>query len=192
MVPDRRLECGRVREATGNVDTRREGPEAGPAAVAQKAGSLARDPLPVAMRDLVTVDIGAPRDRVAALFADPRNNPQWMEDVERYEPLQGNPGMPGSSYRLVPKKGKMVFVATVVERSLPRELRLDLQASNVAVVVKGTLSELSSTSTRLVSEEVFTFKGPFGKAMGLFARGAIRKAHRDHMKAFKRFAERQA
>lgn len=47
----------------------------------------------------------------------------------------------------------------------------------------------SSSRTRLVSEELFTFKGALGAVLGFLARGAIKKAHRRHMEWFKRFAE---
>jgi hypothetical protein len=89
----------------------------------------------------------------------------------------------------VPKKGKMVFVATVLARNLPTESHLSLEASNVTVSVKGTLVALSSDRTRLTSEEVFSFKKPINRVFGFLARGAIRNAHRRHMEAFKRFAE---
>lgn len=36
--------------------------------------------------------------------------------------------MPGSTYRLVPKSGAMIFVATVVSRDLPNEICLSLDA----------------------------------------------------------------
>ena len=112
----------------------------------------------------------------------------WM-NVERVETISGQLGMPGSKYRLVPKKGKMVFVATVLARKLPSESRLSLEASNVTVSVKGLCVALSSDRTRLTSEEVFSFKGPLSKVFGFLAQGAIRRAHRRHMEAFKRFAE---
>jgi hypothetical protein len=38
---------------------------------------------------------------------------------------------------------------------------------------------------------VFCFKSFWSKAFGLLARRSIRKAHRGHMEAFKRFAERR-
>lgn len=142
------------------------------------------------MKDTVVVRINGPLDRVAELFADPSNNTSWMDDVERYEPLSGEQGMPGSTYRLIPRKGSMVFTATVVERKLPRELRLRLEASNVGVDVHATLSTLANGQTRLVSEEEFEFKG-LAKLFSVFARPAIRKAHRQHMEAFKQFAERK-
>lgn len=143
------------------------------------------------MKSIVAVDINAPQEEVAALFANPGNNAKWMEEVERYEPVSGEQGMPGSTYRLIPNKGSMVFTATVVSRNLPNKLRLRLEASNVTVDVRGTMSTLPGSGTRLVSEEVFKFKGVWSWVFGLLARRAIRKAHRTHMEAFKRFAERQ-
>jgi hypothetical protein len=112
-----------------------------------------------------------------------------MDDVDRVETISGQLGMPGSKYRLVPKKGKMVFVATVLARNLPSESHLSLEASNVTVSMKGLFGALSSDRTRLTSEEVFSFKGPLSKVFGFLAQGAIRRAHRRHMEAFKRFAE---
>jgi hypothetical protein len=59
------------------------------------------------MKSVVEFDIQAPHDKVAALFADPGNNLKWMHDLDRCEPMTGSPGMPGSTYRMVPKKGEM-------------------------------------------------------------------------------------
>jgi len=141
------------------------------------------------MKSVIELEIDVPQARLAALFADPQQNTKWMDDVERVEAISGQLGMPGSQYRLVPKKGKMVFVATVLDRNLPTEAHLSLEASNVTVSVKGTFVALSSDRTRLTSEEVFSFKGPLNRAFGFLARGAIKNAHRRHMKAFKCFAE---
>jgi hypothetical protein len=143
------------------------------------------------MRSIVIVDIDAPQEEVATLFANPDNNAKWMEDIERIEPVSGNKGMTGSTYRLIPRHGSMLFTATVVSRTLPNQLRLSLDASTVTVDVHGTLSMLSDGRTRLVSEEVFKFKGILNAAFGLLARRAIRKAHHRHIEAFKRFVERQ-
>jgi hypothetical protein len=143
------------------------------------------------MKSIVELDIQVPQERLATLFADPENNMKWMDDLDRYEPVSGQPGLPGSKYRLVPKKGKMVFVATVLSRDLPNESRLSLDASNVAVSITGRFVALSPEKTRLISEEVFSFKGLVSKFFGFFAQGAIRKAHRRHMEAFKRFAEQR-
>jgi hypothetical protein len=141
------------------------------------------------MKSVIELEIDVRQERLAALFADPQQNTRWMDDVDRVETISGQLGMEGSKYRLVPKKGKMVFVATVLARNLPTESHLSLEASNVTVSVKGTLVALSSDRTRLTSEEVFSFKKPINRVFGFLARGAIRNAHRRHMEAFKRFAE---
>jgi hypothetical protein len=144
------------------------------------------------VKSTVEVNIDLPQRRLAALFADPTFSTKWMDDIERYEPVSGQPGAPGSKYRLVPKDGNMVFVATVIANDLPNESRLVLEAPNVTVAITARYVAVSPHASRLVSEEVFTFKSLAGKIMGLFAGPAIRKVHRRHMEAFKRFAERGA
>jgi hypothetical protein len=142
------------------------------------------------MKSVVELDVNVPQRPLAELYANPEYMTEWMDDLDRYEPLRGEPGAPGSQFRLVPKSGDMVFVATVVSRALPDEVRLQLDASTVAVAVKARFVPRSPETTRLVSEEVFTFKGVFNTLFGMFARASIRKAHRRHIEAFKRFAER--
>lgn len=141
------------------------------------------------VKSIVQLDINLPQQRLASLFADPTLSTKWMDDVERYEPLSGQPGAPGSKYRLVPKKGDMVFVATVVSNDLPNESRLSLEASNLTVSITARYLAIDNGRSRLISEEVFAFKTVVGRIMSFVARGAIRKAHRRHMEAFKRFAE---
>ena len=141
------------------------------------------------MKSVVETEIHVPQAILADLYADPKQNTKWMDDIERIEPIIGMLGMPGSKYRLVPKKGDMVFVATVIDRNLPTELHLSLEASNVTISVKGLFTALSPASTRLTHEQVYSFKGLFYNLVGFMARRAIKKAQRRHMEAFKRFAE---
>ncbi len=144
------------------------------------------------MKSVVDLQIDAPRERVAKLFADPALMPQWMDDLERVEPITGEPGMPGSQFRLVAKEGGMDFVATILARDLPDELRLRLDAPTVAVAISGRLIAASPATTRLISEEVFRFQGLFGRVIGVLARRTIRRTHRRHIEAFQRLAESEA
>jgi hypothetical protein len=144
------------------------------------------------MKSRIELEIGARQAEVAELLADPRHNPQWMDDLERVEPLSGEIGQAGSVYRLVPKRGTLVFVAKVVKRAMPSELRLRLDAPRVCVAVTDTLFPLADRKTKLISEEIFTFNGLVGKVIGFFAQRSIAGAHRRHMEAFKRFAESRA
>jgi len=141
------------------------------------------------MKSIVSVEIRAPRDAVARLFADPRRNNLWMPDIDRVEPLSGVLGTVGSTYRLVPKEGSRGFVVTIVTRDLPRESRINLQSPTVDVAIRGTLESEAADRTRLTSEEHFMFKGFWNKVLGALARPAISKAHRRSMDAFKQFAE---
>ena len=141
------------------------------------------------MRHKVRLIIAEPQERVATLFSDPRNSTAWMHELERYEPLTGQPGEMGSTYRLVPKEGDLVFVATVVFRRHPSEIRLKLDAPSVAVAVTTTFTALPGDQTLLVSEETFTFKSKRDRLLGFMARPAIAKAHKRHIHAFKQFAE---
>ena len=143
------------------------------------------------MKSTVEVEINRPQGESASLYADPRNNPKWMHDIARYEPLSGREGMPGSTYRLVPKEGDMIFTVTVVERNLPDRLNVHLEGSDTDVDVKGTFRSLSPTRAKLISEEVFTFKGGADETVSPSVKEDIKAAHRRHMADFKRFAENQ-
>jgi len=142
------------------------------------------------MKSVVELDINGARERVAELFADPANNPRWMNDLARCEPISGSFGTTGSTYRMVPKTGDMVFVATVVSRNLPDEVKLRLDGKNVVVSITDRFSLSPSGTTRLRSVEEFRFPSVLGRLFGFLLQRSIRKAHRSHMAAFKQFAER--
>jgi hypothetical protein len=141
------------------------------------------------MKSHVELTIDAPQSEVAALLADPRVSPHWMEDFGSYEPLVGEPGAPGSVYRLVSKDGKLDFTAKVVERQLPTKLQLFLDAPSVSVSIKDDFVKIARDKTKLISQEEFQFKGFFNKLFGFLSRPAIHRVHRRQMEAFKRFAE---
>ena len=140
------------------------------------------------MKSVVELDISAPQAKVAKLFEDPHQFPKWMDDVARVEPVNGSGRDWESQFRMVPKRGNLIFTAKVVKRSNARA-HLALDAPNVSVSINGTFMKLSAMKTRLISEEVFTFKGLFGHLFGWIGFVAIMRAHRRHMRAFTRFAE---
>ena len=140
------------------------------------------------VKSTVIVDVDAPPREVASLFADPSLNTKWMHDIERYEPISGKQGMPGSVYRLVPKRGSTLLTATVLKR-FPDQLYLNLEATNMTVEVEGFTRSLENGRTRLVSKESFKFKGVWNRAYGVLAGPAIKMTHRRQIEAFKKFAE---
>jgi hypothetical protein len=142
------------------------------------------------MKSVVELDIHCPREKVAELFADPANSPKWMHDLARCEPVSGSFGTTGSTYRMIPKTGDMVFLATVVARNLPDEVRLRLDGKNVTVSITDRFSITTDGITRLRSVEEFRFTSVIGRLFGFVAQRSIRAAHRFHMESFKEFAER--
>lgn len=137
----------------------------------------------------VELDVEASQEPLARAFAEPRNNPEWMDDVDRIEPLSGELGETGSTYRIVPKRGNRIFIASVTDRALPGELKLFLDSPHVSVSITDTFQRITDHKTKLISEEIFTFKNVFGKIAGFFGQHVIKRAHRRHMEAFKRFGE---
>ncbi|HLO28614.1 MAG TPA: SRPBCC family protein [Anaerolineales bacterium] len=141
------------------------------------------------MKSVVEVEIDMPLQEVAEQYADPHNNPKWMHDLQRYEPIGSDQGMPGSTYRLVPKEGDMIFLATVSERNLPHQLRVNFEAATVDMTMTATMIPLSPTRTKLISEEEFTFKDPENGSVASSVKEAIKAVHRRHIEDFKHFME---
>ena len=144
------------------------------------------------MKSKVELNIAAPQSLVAELFSNPARNPEWMDDVEQIEAVSGRLGEVGSVYRVVPRQGGMRFTGTVLGRNLPDSVQLSLDEETVSVLVHAKFIHLSERVTKLISEEQFTFKGTFKKIFSIFARPAIKRAHRRHMESFKRFAEQES
>lgn len=82
-----------------------------------------------------------------------------------------------------------MFVAMVVERNLPDELKQDLRAPDVDVTVTTTVIALSPAQTKLLSEQVFTFKGVDEVTVSPTVEDAIKAVHRRHIQDFKHFVE---
>jgi Polyketide cyclase / dehydrase and lipid transport len=145
------------------------------------------------MKSVVELEINAPQAKVAELFADPRTFPEWMEDVARIEPVaESAPTLAGRVYRIVPKNGRLAFVARVVRQEPPFRSRLALRSPKISVDVTGRFVKLSERRTKLVAKNVFSFRGLNSRLLGLLGRREIRRMHHRHMESFKRFAEAHA
>ena len=137
------------------------------------------------MKSIFVTEINVPQAKLAEFYTNPENNIKWMHDLERVEHVSGQPGTIGYQYRLVPKKGNMIFVAKLEYIDLPNGAQVLLESSNVNVLVTGTFFAISPEKTRFISEEIFTFKGIFNQIFGFLAQHAIKKAHFKHMNDFR-------
>jgi hypothetical protein len=141
-----------------------------------------------AMLSVVELEICADRETVAELYCDPANNPKWMDDLVRWDRLRGEPGTPGSKYRMLSRDPDMEFVVTILDRA-DDHIRFVLDSADVVVSIHVTFTPSGPGTTRFVSREQFRFQGLRRRIVGALATRAIRKAHRNHVSAFKRFAE---
>ncbi|SHI23034.1 SRPBCC family protein [Ferrimonas marina] len=135
------------------------------------------------------VVIDLPREQVVALFDNPDNLPRWQPDLLSFEPLQGVPGQPGSTCRLLYRMGKreVEMVETVLVRDLPEQFSARYQAKGVDNRCDNRFdSEGARTRWRMESE--FQFRG-WLKLMGWLMPGVFRKQTLQMMNQFKNFAE---
>jgi hypothetical protein len=50
------------------------------------------------MKSVVELDVSVPKGRLSEMFLNPELSTEWMDDVERYEAISGEPGMPGWTF----------------------------------------------------------------------------------------------
>ena len=144
------------------------------------------------MKYTVAIEIEKPIDEVVALFDNADNLYAWMEGLESFEHLSGEPGQVGAKSRLKFKMGKrdIEMVETITVRNLPDEFTGTYDAEGVFNIVKNRFEAISQTRTRYISEQEFQFTG-FMKIFGWLMPGAFRKQSMKYLEAFKAFAESQ-
>lgn len=144
------------------------------------------------MKYTVTIEIEKPIDEVVALFDNADNLYAWMEGLESFEHLSGEPGQVGAKSRLKFKMGKrnIEMIETITVRDLPDEFTGTYDAEGVFNIVKNRFEAINPTRTRYISEQEFQFTG-FMKIFGWLMPGAFRKQSMKYLEAFKTFAESQ-
>jgi carbon monoxide dehydrogenase subunit G len=143
------------------------------------------------MKYTFDIEIDAPLEKVAKLAGDPTKRTEWMDGIESYEKLEGQPGTEDSKSKMVFKVGnmKMAMVGTVVENKLPESFTESIDASNVTTTVVSRFEATSPSKTKYISEQEFNFKGLFNKLVGFLLQNEFKKQTRRHMEGFKQLAE---
>lgn len=144
------------------------------------------------MKYKVEVEIDRPVDEVVNLFDNPDNYEKWMEGLQSYEHLSGEPGQPGAKTKMKFKIGKreIEMVETIVSRNLPSEYTVNYDAKNVHNVVINRFIPVENNRTKYLTENEFQFSG-YMKLFGLFMPGMFKKSSRKYLNDFKNFVERQ-
>ena len=143
------------------------------------------------MKSVFEIEVNVPQEKLAKLFADPENYSKWMGELEGYKIISGKPGMVGSKYRLIQKKGdkKTDFTATVTASDLPNEFSMNVEEPNIAQVsVTAQFIALSPEKTKFISKEEFDFKGISRNIGGFLYQRSIKGDHHRYTMNFKHFA----
>ncbi len=138
------------------------------------------------------IEINQPLDRVVELFDNAENLKEWMEGLQSFEHLSGEPGQVGAKSKLVFLMGKrkIEMIETITKRELPKEFAGTYEAKGVWNSIKNTFEPISDDRTLYISEEEFKFSG-FMKIFGFLMPGMFKKQSMKYLVAFKNFAERQ-
>lgn len=137
-----------------------------------------------------SIEINKPIHEVVALFDNPDHMSKWMEGLQSFEHLSGNPGQTGAKSRLKFKNGRreIEMIETITVRNLPEEFSGVYEAPGVYNMVTNRFRKVDDNKTLYISEQEFQFKG-FMKLIGLLMPGAFKKQSAKFQKDFKRFVE---
>lgn len=142
------------------------------------------------MKYSVSKEIDRPLDEVVEKFDNSENLFKWMEGLQKYEHLSGEPGKPGAKTRLLFQMGnrKIEMIETITVRNLPDEFSATYEAKGVFNIVKNLFKPLDNNRTLCTNDQEFQFKG-FMKVMGFLMPGAFKKQSLQYLKKFKEFVE---
>lgn len=145
------------------------------------------------MKYTVFTDINLPRDRVVELMDNPDNMSKWMDGLQSFEHLSGDPGKPGAKTKMFFQMGKrkIEMIETILENNLPEEISMTFDADKVHNIIRNRFEQLPNGNTRYYTDQTFEFKG-FMKLFGFFMPGAFKKQSQKYLEDFKAFAESES
>ncbi|MBU43696.1 MAG: hypothetical protein CMN76_10780 [Spirochaetaceae bacterium] len=145
------------------------------------------------MRYTTATIINAPLKKVAPYVADPNHFKDWMEGLQSYESISGQPGKTGSKSRLVFQMGnrKIEMIETVEMNTLPDEYRVLYETDGVWNRVRNLFVGLPDGRTRYENDSEFRFKG-FMAILSVFMKGSFKKQTLKYQEDFRKFVEKRA
>lgn len=143
------------------------------------------------MKYTCEVEIHQPIDKVITLFDNPDNLKKWMDGLQSFEHMSGEPGYPGAKSRLKFKMGKreMEMIETITVRNLPEEFSGTYETKGVFNVVRNKFIAVSNDKTKYITEQEFQFQNFIMKLMGFLMPGMFKKQSVKFLENFKHFAE---
>lgn len=143
------------------------------------------------MKYTTEIEINKPIEEVVGKFDNADNMSKWMEGLQSFEHLSGEPGQPGAKSKLKFKMGKreIEMIETISVRNLPDEFSGTYEAKGVYNIVRNKFVKLSENKTKYITEQEFEFKG-FMKIIAFLMPGAFKKQSLKYQTDFKNFVEK--
>jgi len=144
------------------------------------------------MKYVCDIIIDKPLAEVVVLFDNPDNLKEWMDGLQSFEHVDGEPGQPGakSNLNFLHKNKEMVLVETIIERSLPEKFSASYDSGMGYNEVTVSFEEVNANQTKYTTHQFFDLKG-FMKIVGFLFPGTFKKQSMVYLNAFKTFAEKQ-
>ncbi len=142
------------------------------------------------MKYTTSIEINRPIDQVVMLFDNVENYKHWMEGLNSFEIISGEPGKKGtkSKFKFEMGKREIEMVETVLKRDLPNEYIVSYNTKGVLNTVKNIFEKIDDTTTRHSTENEFHFSG-FMKLIGFLMPAMFKKQSLKYQIDFKNFVE---
>ncbi|NVK05405.1 MAG: SRPBCC family protein [Flavobacteriia bacterium] len=124
------------------------------------------------MRYTYTLQINKPKAFAVEKFQDEEGIGNWMEGFQRIERISGEPGKVGarSDFFFTMRDKEMKIEETIIEESLPDQIKFAYQSPMAYNEVEVIFEELGPNEVRVISNNYFKFSGGMKWFSWLFKR----------------------
>ena len=143
------------------------------------------------MKYSVSNTINLPIDVVMEKLNEPDGMLQWMEGLQKVEPISGTPGEEGaiSDLHFLHKKKEMKLRETILEQNLPDRIKFSYHSPMGYNEVELQFESLTPDSVKQTNTSYFELKGAM-KIFGFLFKGMFKKQSLKYLDAFKAYAEK--
>ena len=129
-------------------------------------------------------------DTVSALFDNPYNMKEYMQEIKDYKLISGEIKEVGAKAEITSIIGKKTFIMIeeIITNNLPDEKKVTYTSNGIYNLVTNKLIKISENNTKLVNEQEFEFKG-YMKVIGFFMPSVFKEKSRAYLASFKNFIE---
>lgn len=139
------------------------------------------------------VIINKPHKRVIELFDSEENLYKWMDGLQSYEHISGEPGKEGAvaKMRFVMGKRDIEMTETITKNNFPHEFCAIYKTKGMSNPQQNLFTAIDENTTKYETISEFKFDGFGMKLMGWLMPGAFKKQSQKYLDAFKAFAEKE-